>query len=171
MNINNKIFTLVMSIVLTGFSLTISAQESGSSSYKTGIGIRGGLTSGLTIKHFISSNAALEGIIGSRWRGLNIAGIYELHKRNALGVSRLSWEYGLGGRVGFYDGKYYREWDNKYYDQNRSYTTVSIIGMLGLEYFFNEIPFTVGLDIMPYFGFIGRGNSFIDGSVSFRYVF
>jgi len=177
---NNKILSLVIALVLTVITQTafaqkatssISSSDDGGNSYKTGVGIRGGLTSGLTIKHFISDKAAIEVIVGSRWRGFNIAGLYELHKRNALGVSRLSWEYGLGARLGFYDGRYYRQWNNKYYYEGRSYTVASIVGIFGMEYHFGEIPFTVGVDVMPYFDFIGRGDDFIDGSVSFRYVF
>ena len=94
-----------------------------------------------------------------------------MHKRNALGVSRLSWEYGAGARIGFYDGRYYRQWKDNYYYYDRNYTVVSVVGILGMEYKFGEIPFTVGLDLMPYFDFIGRGDSFIDGSASLRYVF
>ena len=42
------------------------------SSYTTGIGLRGGFTSGITLKHFIKSNAALELTLGTRWHGLSI---------------------------------------------------------------------------------------------------
>ena len=165
------IFIGLANVTTAQRSNTMSVSDEGVSSYSTGIGLRGGWASGITIKHFISSNVALEGIIGTRWRGFNFTGLYELHKRNALGIARLSWEYGLGGRVGFYDGKYYREWKDKKYYNDRSYTVVSVVGLLGLEYKFGEIPFTLGVDIMPYFDFIGRGDGFIDGSVSFRYIF
>jgi len=49
--------------------------------YKTGIGLRGGFASGITIKHFVSSKAAFEAIIASRWRGLEVTGLYEIHGR------------------------------------------------------------------------------------------
>lgn len=175
-----KALALLLAVVFLGLSNNLTAQMSansksnmakGGNSYSTGIGLRGGFASGVSIKHFVASNAALEGILGSRWRGLNLTGIYELHKRNALGVARLSWEYGIGGRVGFYDGRYYREWKDKKYYANRSYTVVSAVGLFGLEYQFGEVPFTLGVDIMPYFDFIGRGDGFMDGSVSFRYTF
>jgi hypothetical protein len=173
-----KILIVLFTLSSMGYPFNSSAQKAnslsiseGGGSYKTGIGLRGGWVSGLTLKHFVSSNVAVEGIIGSRWRGFNLTGLYELHKRNALGISRLSWEYGIGGRLGFYDGKYYRTWkDNKYYN-DRQYTVVSIVALLGLEYHFNEIPFTLGADIMPYFDLVGRGDGFIDGSVSLRYTF
>jgi len=148
-----------------------SSKTGGSFGYGTGIGVRGGWTSGLTVKHFISSNAAIEGIVGSRWRGFSITGLYELHKTPALGFSRLAWEYGGGGRIGFYSGRYYREWDDDHYYYDRNYIVISLVGIFGLEYQFGEIPFTASLDIMPYFDLIGRGGDFIDGSMSFRYTF
>lgn len=148
-----------------------SSSGGGTFGYKTGIGLRGGFTSGITIKHFISDKAAIEGIFGSRWRGFSITGLYELHKTPALGVSNLAWEYGAGARLGFYSGRYYHEWDEDYYYYDRSYTVVSVVGIFGLEYQFDEIPFTASLDLMPYFDFVGRGSEFVDGSISFRYVF
>ena len=148
-----------------------SSSSTGTYGYQTGIGVRGGWTSGLTIKHFISGNAAIEGIIGSRWHGFSIAALYEIHKTPALGFSRLAWEYGGGARIGFYSGRYYREWDDNNYYYDRNYTVISLVGVFGLEYQFGEIPFTASLDIMPYFDLIGRGGDFIDGSMSFRYAF
>ncbi|MBI2721756.1 MAG: hypothetical protein HYX39_06245 [Bacteroidetes bacterium] len=152
-----------------------SGSFSGSSgsgySYKTGIGLRGGFTSGLSVKHFIGSKSAIEGIIGSRWRGLSLAALYELHTAPIFGVSNLALEYGVGGRLGFYNGYYYR-WDHEgdpYY-QNRTVMTIGVIGIFGLEYKFDKIPFTLGVDLLPYFDFVGGGDSFIDGSLSFRYI-
>jgi hypothetical protein len=170
----NKILTLVIAVALTGITHSAFSQQSSdntSGTYKTAIGVRGGWTSGLSVKHFVSANAALEGVLGSRWHGFNFTGLYELHSRNALNVSRLSWEYGFGGRVGFYDGRYYRAWKDKYYYEDNSYTVVSLVGIFGLEYKFGEIPFTVGFDLMPYFDFVGRGDNWIDGSLAFRYTF
>lgn len=63
--------------------------------YNTGIGLRGGFDNGITIKHFISEKAAFEGIISSRWRGLEITGLYELHGR-AFDTDRLNWYAGFG---------------------------------------------------------------------------
>ena len=171
MILKNKFSALLVTIAITAMTFSANAQTA-PATYNTGIGLRGGFTSGLSLKHFVSSNSAVELVLGSRWHGLNITGLYELHKRNALGINRLSWEYGLGARVGFYNGKYYREWnDDKYYN-DRNYTAVSVVGLLGLEYTFGEIPFSLGLDIMPYFDLYHRGyNDYIDASVSFRYVF
>lgn len=154
-------------------SFTSSGSED---SYTTAIGLRGGFTSGLTIKHFIKSNAALEGILGTRWHGFNIAGLYELHKGNAFDVPELTWEYGGGLRIGSYPGRwYYSDCDdpldpdcNGYYSS--SVIVIGLVGIGGLEYKFKEVPFTVSLDLMPYFDFVGWDGGFIDGSLSVRYI-
>lgn len=135
--------------------------------YTTSVGLRGGFTSGVTIKHFISENAALEAIAGTRWRGISFTGLYELHKGNAFDVAELTWVYGGGGRIGFYDDYYH----NKHYYYNRSMiTAIGVVGIGGLEYKFNEVPFTVSLDLMPNFYFNYWGLGFIDASVSVRYI-
>lgn len=177
---NNKIFMLIIAVALIGTTEIAWAQKTakvrsasnyGANSYEIGIGFRAGYISGLSVKHFVSSTAAVEGILGSRWHGVNISGLYELHKGNALGVNRLNWEYGGGARLGFYDGKYYRDWDKDMNYEGSNYTVVSIVGVFGMEYHFKEIPFTAGFDILPYFDFIGKNTSFIDGSLSVRYLF
>jgi len=49
--------------------------------YKTGIGLRGGTSNGLTIKHIFGQKAAGELILSSRWKGFNITGLFEIHHR------------------------------------------------------------------------------------------
>lgn len=153
-----------------------SSSSSSGDSYTTSIGLRGGFTSGITFKHFIKSNAALEFILGSRWHGFNIAGLYELHKANAFNVSELTWEYGGGIRIGSYPGRwYYRDCDDPWDSDcdgsyNRSVIVIGLVGIGGLEYKFREIPITLSLDLMPYFDFIGWGGGFMDGSLSARYI-
>lgn len=71
---------------------SLPQRADGVSGYTTGLGLRGGYTSGISIKHFVRSNAALEGILGTRWEGFSLTGLYEWHKPNALGVRQLTWE-------------------------------------------------------------------------------
>lgn len=90
---------LLLTIFLaTGLFLFGNAQD-----YNTGIGLRGGFANGLTIKHFVNNKAAIEGIIASRWRGLELTGLYEYHNR-AFQTDRLNWYIGFGGHVGFWNG-------------------------------------------------------------------
>jgi hypothetical protein len=140
--------------------------------YNTGIGLRGGLSNGLTIKHFISSNTALEGIISSRWRGVELTGLYEIHNR-AFQVDRLNWYYGLGAHVGFWDGDYtYRYGPRNWGEPGRSYTVAGIDFILGLEYNFTEIPFNLSIDWKPAWNFVGYSGFWADGgAISIRYIF
>ena len=101
--------------------------------YNTGIGLRGGFTNGLTIKHFVGSKSAFEGIIASRWRGLELTGLYEIHNR-AFDTERLNWYYGFGAHIGFWNGNHIG-WG----ERGESYTVIGVDAILGLEYNFVEI--------------------------------
>jgi hypothetical protein len=133
--------------------------------YKTGVGIRGGLSNGLTVKHFINENTALEGILTTRWRGFNVTGLYEIH--NKTKVNRLNWYYGAGAHIGFWNG------DNvKWANDNNDYTVIGIDGILGIEYNFEALPFNLSLDWKPAINLIGHNGFWGDGGAfSLRYIF
>ncbi|MHA6246988.1 hypothetical protein ACXYMU_03560 [Pontibacter sp. CAU 1760] len=139
------------------------------SGYTTGIGLRGGAASGLTIKHFIQRDAAIEGIVSTsfKYRGTVITVLYEKHAQ-AFNADGLLWYYGLGGHIGFYDGRHYYDRDHKHYGDN--VMGVGIDGILGLEYYIKDIPFTIGADIKPYLN-LPVGGGFWDTALHVRYVF
>ncbi|MBT3301550.1 MAG: hypothetical protein HOD63_12595 [Bacteroidetes bacterium] len=153
---------IILTLVLILGVITCSNAQD----YKTAVGLRGGLSNGITIKHFVGESTALEGIFYIRWRGYNITGLYEKHKQ-AFGVERLNWYYGFGGHLGFWNGAYVN-WANN----NNDYTVIGVDGILGIEYNFEEIPINLSLDWKPalniigYFGFWGDG-----GALSIRYIF
>jgi hypothetical protein len=151
-------FTILFTVCLFLFS---NAQD-----YNTGIGFRGGFSNGITVKHFIGEKAALEGIISTRWKGIELTGLYELHYR-LFNAERLKWYIGLGGHVGFWNG------DNaKWGTEGNSYTVAGVDGILGLEYSFTKIPLNIGLDWKPAFNFIGYSGFWADeGAISLRYIF
>lgn len=140
--------------------------------YNTGIGLRGGFYNGLTLKHFISSNRALEGLISSRWRGLELTGLYEIHHR-AFQVDRLNWYYGLGAHAGFYNGDYtYKYSPHPWGEPGNSYTVIGVDFILGLEYSFTELPINIGIDWKPVYNFTGYSRFWADGGAfSIRYIF
>jgi len=135
--------------------------------YSTGIGVRGGLSNGLTVKHFIGGTTAIEGILATRWGGFNITGLYEIHKASAFDVEHLNWYYGLGAHVGFWSGK-----DVGWADDEKDYTVIGIDGIIGIEYNFQELPFNIGLDWKPAFNLTENTEFWGDGgALSLRYVF
>jgi len=163
-------------LLRVGFALTLVmtlAFGAQAQQYSTGIGFRGGVASGLTVKHFIKSDAAIEGILSTnfRHRGGVITVLYEKHAP-AFNAKGLQWYYGLGGHVGFHEGRYYYVRHHKHYDEYYHDNVVSfgIDGILGLEYYIRDIPFTIGADIKPYFN-IPRGGGFWDSALHVRYVF
>ncbi len=169
---------LIIFFIIATANLSLFAQNPG---YKTGIGLRGGYESGLTLKHFIASDKALEGIYSRHWGnfGTRITVLYEIQKPIS-GAKGLSFFYGVGGHIGFYNGLYYGYKNNGYYDKNGNwqsvpyqdrYTSIGIDGILGLEYKFSEIPFTVGLDIKPFVDLTRYSNYFGDAAFSVRYTF
>jgi len=160
-----RILSVLAFVVL--FACAAQAQSSG---YSTGIGFRGGAASGLTVKHFIKNDAAIEGILSTsfRYRGTAITVLYEKHAQ-AFDARGLQWYYGLGGHIGFYEGRYYYDRHHDHWDRE-NVVGVGIDGILGLEYYIRDIPFTIGADIKPYIN-IPRGGGFWDTALHVRYVF
>ncbi|WP_092099996.1 hypothetical protein [Pontibacter chinhatensis] len=142
-------------------------------SYSTGIGLRGGAASGLTVKHFIKSDAAIEGILSTsfKYRGTVLTVLYEKHAP-AFNAAGLQWYYGIGGHIGFWEGRHYYDRHHKHYHKHYDDDVlgVGIDGVLGLEYYIRDIPFTIGADIKPYIN-IPSGGGFWDTALHVRYVF
>jgi hypothetical protein len=158
---NNMKKYIIILLIASCIFLKVNAQN-----YNTGIGLRLGPFTGLTIKHFISSNTALEGIVDTRWSGYELTGLYEIHKQ-AFDTQRLKWYYGLGAHIGDWNG------DNTNWGyRGRDYTVAGIDGIFGLEYCFREIPFNIGLDWKPALNIVGYSGFWVDGiALSLRYIF
>jgi len=155
--------SLITCLIAFGFASISFAQD-----YTTGIGLRGGLFYGLTVKHFISEKSALEGLISSRWRGFELTGLYEIHNQ-AFNTEGLKWHIGFGAHVGFWNGNYtYKYWG----DEGTNYTVIGIDGILGLEYSFSEVPINLSVDWKPVFNLVGHSGFWADdGALSIRYIF
>ena len=168
--IHRKVFTIVSVLIISFSSNTLSAEE-----YETGIGIRlGGVTQGVSVKHFLSTNSALEGILSFGRHSFLITGLYE--KQTAIsGAEGLYWFYGGGAHIGFYRDSYYYYYYKKhgpyYYEKYKSTTVVGIDLILGMEYKFQKAPITLGLDIKPAFDFLNEFPGYVDGALTARFAF
>lgn len=154
--------------IITLFVLLCLATTSFSQNYNTGIGLRAGYYNGLTIKHFTSQNTAFEGLITSRWGGVELTGLYEV-QNNFPRMERLSAYVGFGAHVGFWNG------DNTYSywgDPGKQYVAIGLDGILGLEYSFMFLPINLSLDWKPELNLIGYTGFWYDGgALSIRYIF
>ncbi len=156
-----KIITFVALLSMTSL-MEVSAQ-----SYEHGLGIRGGATSGITYKQFLSDQDAMEFIAGFQGNGIRITGLYERHIP-AFEVEGLYWYYGIGGHVGLYDNGY----DPPYRDDDfNTGTALGVDGIGGLEYCFSEIPITLSADIKPFIEFTDPDIYLWDSGLSVRYTF
>lgn len=173
---------LLLSIVFFSYS-EAKAQESpaiNTGNYRTAIGLRAGYTSGLTIKHFMSSGSAIEGIIGAWPNAFSITGLYELHRPTT--INGLKWYYGLGAHATFYSSRYYYHnhrgehhgHHNHYYRYEGDGAGVGIDGILGLEYKIPPIPFALSLDIKPMIEFNTTNSLFytaFDPGLGIKFTF
>lgn len=152
---------ILVIVLCIGLLSIIHAQD-----YSTGIGLRGGLSNGITVKHFLGDKLAVEGLLMTRWSGFEITGLGEFHAR-AFDVDRLNWYYGLGAHIGFWSGSN-TSWGNP----GTSYTVIGIDGILGLEYNFSEIPINLSIDWKPAINLVGYSKFWPDGGAfSIRYIF
>ncbi len=155
--------------IILFFSILCISYGTSAQSYQTGLGLRfGGLTSGLTVKHFVSNNTALEGILSVGNQSFIVTGLYEIHV--PVDNSNLfKFYYGIGGHLGFFqDGGSY------YYNHNRLYTSTAVVGVdgiLGLDYKFRNAPINIGMDFKPFVDFFNGGFVYFDGGISVRYTF
>ena len=145
---------ITLTIVLTVLSLNVFAQD-----YQKSIGVRLGLSNGITYKQFISSSNAFE-VIGNVqfYNGNTYIGLAGEYLWSWGLTEGLSWFVGPGASAGIWTG-------------NSSGFNIALNGMVGLEYKFN-IPLALSVDLHPHFYFMnGVGFTPLIGSLSVRYTF
>jgi hypothetical protein len=165
-----KALKILIVLMLSASAMTVRAED-----YETAVGIRlGGVTQGLTVKHFLSTNSALEGILSFGHHGFLITGLYELHDEIS-GAPGLYWLYGGGAHLGFYNGGdyfYYKKHGVRYYyEEGQSTAVFGVDLILGLEYKFPKAPVAVGLDLKPFFDFAEEFPGYWDGAINLRFTF
>ncbi len=143
--------------------------------YKTAIGFRIGETSGLTIKHFMNTSSAVEGIVGVWSDAISLTCLYE--KQANAGVSGLSWYYGAGGHLFFESGSNRYYYHDQYYYYRNYYANdgagIGIDGMVGLEYKIRPIPFAIDFDVKPFIEVNTSGTLYysIDPGFGIKFTF
>ncbi len=146
-------------LVLLMFSVQAQSNSAKSSSYRTALGVKVWDGAGISFKHFVSGNNALE-FIGYFWgQGSRITGLYEIHGPIS-GARGLQWYIGPGAHIGFYNSK------------NGDGSFIGVDGVLGLDYKFSGAPINLSLDWQPSFEF-GTSRGFVGswGGLGIRYTF
>ena len=149
-------------LLLIFFSINLAYSQD----YNTAVGLRTGLSNGITLKHFTGEKTAIEGILSLRWRGIDFSGLYEVHN-TAFDTDQLNWYYGFGGHIGFWNGENV-SWINDAKDT----TVIGAVGVLGLEYRIPNSPIVIGIDWKPTINIFGASGLRADGgALSIRYAF
>lgn len=155
---NIALATLLFFCMYTG---NAQSSSTNSTDYQTALGIKIWDGGGITLKHFIASDRAIEGIGYFYKRGIRVTGLYEIHG-DISGAPGLKWYVGPGAHLGFYNDKYYDE----------AKVVLGIDGVLGLDYKFNTAPINLSIDWQPSFEFAsGFGFNGNWGGLGIRYTF
>jgi hypothetical protein len=139
--------------------LLLTGLNSYGQQYKTAIGFKGGYPGygALSIKHFLGSSTAFEGNLGGGKNHLWVQGLFE--KNNPF-KDNFEWYWGIGADFLSYNKGHHYYYKNEYYGFN-----LGAVGLVGIEYTFEEIPINLAFDcgprvnLMPYFG-VGFGGNF-----------
>jgi hypothetical protein len=157
--IMRKLITFFSLLLVLTFAAAPAAQAQGN--YGTALGLRFGYHYGLSLKHFMKNNLAIEGILSSRgfgnnhWGrnfGFNLTVLAEWH--NPIGsVDGLAWYIGFGGHLGSWHSNNYnnRNWSGS----GDRHFVIGVDGIIGLEYTIPNAPITLALDWKPAFDFLG----------------
>ncbi|HNV80898.1 MAG: hypothetical protein WBI34_12675 [Tenuifilaceae bacterium] len=151
--------------VLFCFSLFFPFNGFTQQSYKTGLGLRGGYPSGLTVKHFIDGSSAVEGVLSFGSWGLGFTALYQIHVpiKDAPGFN---WYYGGGAHVGIAKASggnpFSRTEDQKLF--------LGVDGIFGAEYVFPDIPISLSLDLSPIVSIMPELYPWFNAGLSLRYT-
>jgi hypothetical protein len=165
-----KLRILYIFFLLSG-SILVSAQE-----YSGAIGLRGGISSGITYRKFFDHEIGMETILSFRRGGMQVSLLRERFVPTLLEFSdNLILGFGFGGHVGFMYTNYQKfMFEDYYYPDKQFLPLIGIDGYFGLEYIFREVPLAISLDCKPFFEINVKGlvqlNPF-DLGLAIRYWF
>jgi len=173
----NRLIHLYLTIV---FIACLSGSVAGQG-YESAVGIRFGYPTAVTYKKHFSEKTAVDlfaGFVSSHyWSSFDAGLIIQFHYPiEVANVDNLNWYWGLGGRVSFwnYNDRFYRYYYYRYWDQEDKGTGFGIMGNVGAQYTFDDLPLNVSIDWMPGFMIHGiyyhRGFTGSYGGVTARYV-
>lgn len=156
-------------VVLLGLLalLTVSRSQAQSmgSEYRTAIGAKF-WPGGLTIKHFIRDNRALEGIAYFWGHGFRFTGLYEVHG-DINSAPGLKWYVGPGVHIGAYNDHYWR--GNDHYEDGAA--SFGLDGVLGLDYKIKGAPIALSVDINPYLEILHHPYFNVWGGLGIKFTF
>ena len=143
-------------LIILGFLFLFSVNHSEAQFYNTGVGARIGSYTGIGVKHFLSDQNAIEGMLTFPWNNIFLAHVLYEFQKPFKGTDYFSWYIGGGGHIGGDHGT----------------TIIGLDFIIGVEYTFKEAPFCIGIDWKPEVNFVGDQNWWGDKvALTVKYVF
>ena len=144
----NKITLIMKKLIFTlAVILCCVFAAQAQSSYKTAIGLRLGYPAAISLKHFLNEKGAVEAFVGFRGyvlaRSINLGAMYQ-HHTAITDVEGLKWYVGGGAGVFI--------WTNGNLSparDNSGSINAAIMGCVGLDYKFLDLPINLSLDWVP----------------------
>ncbi len=140
--------------------------------YRSSFGVRAGTFIGVTFKRNLNEKSTIEGMVTSRWKGINFVGLYERHGA-IFKAKRLRYFYGIGGNLGVFGGQHV-----PFTTRGGDHTLLGIQWIFGTEFTLKNTPFNISLDWNPSVNVMNVDYFWISGiwwldaaAVSVRYVF
>ena len=167
-------------LLVAGMLLIFSAGHA--QEYQKQAGIRFGNTTGFTCKFIKDNYFAMEGILGFRNHGAQLYVLLESRRPVFNNKIENMYLYYGGGLHGGYvrwddynnDDPYYYPEHGHHYDYNHAGPAFGADAVIGMEYGFESVPITIGVDFKPFFEIYGpmylRAN-FWDFGFQVRYNF
>lgn len=133
----------ILVVALFLFAGMAISEKTSAQLYKSALGVRlssspAVVNNSVTFKYFVSERSALEALL-SFGDPVAIGLMYEVHR--PINVEGLQWFYGGGGYIGF-----------------DSDVALGAMGVIGLDYKFNNLPINLSLDWKPELNFIDDIN-------------
>jgi hypothetical protein len=159
-----KKIALITTAIFCLLTLTQTAfSQSTGSTYRTALGAKAyfgdGSLGGINIKHFLTSNGAIEGSLLFHRGYIGLEGLYDWHG-NITGATGLKWYVGGGALIDF-------PTQDKYGDD----VWFSLRGTLGLDYKFTGAPINVSFDLNPVFTLTPDTDFRFWAGFAFRFAF
>ena len=124
--------------------------------YEKQIGMRLGVTSGISGKVIKDDRTAIEGTLGFRDGGIQLFALLESY-HPIIKTNTVHWMlyYGGGGHVGYIDGyNKVRRWSNTagyYWEEQRiAGPVIGIDAVFGTDYTFHKVPITLSIEFKPF---------------------
>ncbi len=143
-----RIFVIFLLVLV--FTFHTAAQN-----YTRDVGIRAGYLVSASYRQYNNDDSYFEMMAGFNYHTLGFTVLKEFSKPAFIEFSpNLQFLYGYGIHAGITRKNKYEVFTRTYYyDDYRISPVFGVDGYIGLEYWFPEIPFIVGIDFKPYFEF------------------